>query len=150
MHVKNLMNSLWDIRIFMGLVPKESPCINTSTHHHLRPRSRMSGATSSSLPNSFVVLTGNTLPFYLRYMSVRLIKLLKILIFYVWDASWRIELFSNLKNGIFTVLWIPTVWSLAFVLCCNWSDEGDGEIWTVAYVRCSQVRFRTSLMPQCS
>ena len=22
------MNSLWDIRIFLGLVPKESPCIN--------------------------------------------------------------------------------------------------------------------------
>ena len=27
MHVQNLMNSLWDIRIFLGLVPKESPCI---------------------------------------------------------------------------------------------------------------------------
>ena len=26
MHVQNLMNSLWDIRIFLGLVPKESPC----------------------------------------------------------------------------------------------------------------------------
>ena len=26
MHVKNVMNSLWDIRIFLGLVPKESPC----------------------------------------------------------------------------------------------------------------------------
>ena len=22
------MNSLWDIRIFLGLVPKESPCIS--------------------------------------------------------------------------------------------------------------------------
>ena len=29
MHVQNLMNSLWDIRIFLGLVPKESPCIRT-------------------------------------------------------------------------------------------------------------------------
>ena len=28
MHVQNLMNSLWDIRIFLGLVPKESPCTN--------------------------------------------------------------------------------------------------------------------------
>ena len=28
MHVQNLMNSLWDTRIFLGLVPKESPCIN--------------------------------------------------------------------------------------------------------------------------
>ena len=27
MHVQNLMNSLWDIRIFLGLEPKESPCI---------------------------------------------------------------------------------------------------------------------------
>ena len=27
MYVKNLMNSLWDIRIFLGLVPKESHCI---------------------------------------------------------------------------------------------------------------------------
>ena len=27
MHVQNLMNSLWDIRIFLCLVPKESPCI---------------------------------------------------------------------------------------------------------------------------
>ena len=27
MHVQNLLNSLWDIRIFLGLVPKESPCI---------------------------------------------------------------------------------------------------------------------------
>ena len=27
MHVQNLMNSLWDIRIFLGLVPKESLCI---------------------------------------------------------------------------------------------------------------------------
>ena len=27
MHVQNLMNSLWDIRIFLDLVPKESPCI---------------------------------------------------------------------------------------------------------------------------
>ena len=27
MHVQNLMNSLRDIRIFLGLVPKESPCI---------------------------------------------------------------------------------------------------------------------------
>jgi hypothetical protein len=27
MHVQNLMNSLWDIRIFLGLVPKESHCI---------------------------------------------------------------------------------------------------------------------------
>ena len=27
MHVQNLMNSLWDIRIFLGLVPKESPCV---------------------------------------------------------------------------------------------------------------------------
>ena len=26
MHVQNLMNSLWDIRIFLGLVPKESHC----------------------------------------------------------------------------------------------------------------------------
>ena len=25
------MNSLWDIRIFLGLVPKESPCTTTST-----------------------------------------------------------------------------------------------------------------------
>jgi hypothetical protein len=24
------MNSLWDIRIFLGLVPKESPCIRDS------------------------------------------------------------------------------------------------------------------------
>jgi hypothetical protein len=23
------MNSLWDIRIFLGLVPKESPCISS-------------------------------------------------------------------------------------------------------------------------
>ena len=30
MHVQNLMNSLWDIRIFLGLVPKESPCITTA------------------------------------------------------------------------------------------------------------------------
>jgi len=28
MHVQNLMNSLWDIRIFLGLVPKESHCIS--------------------------------------------------------------------------------------------------------------------------
>jgi len=28
MHVQNLMNSLWDIRTFLGLVPKESHCIN--------------------------------------------------------------------------------------------------------------------------
>ena len=27
MHVQNLMNSRWDIRIFSGLVPKESPCM---------------------------------------------------------------------------------------------------------------------------
>ena len=27
MHVQNLTNSLWDIRIFLGLVPKESHCI---------------------------------------------------------------------------------------------------------------------------
>ena len=27
MHVQNLMNSFWDIRIFFGLIPKESPCI---------------------------------------------------------------------------------------------------------------------------
>jgi len=27
MHVQNLMNSLSDICIFLGLVPKESPCI---------------------------------------------------------------------------------------------------------------------------
>ena len=27
MHVQNQMNSLWDIRIFLGLVPKESHCI---------------------------------------------------------------------------------------------------------------------------
>ena len=27
MRVQNVMNSLWDIRIFLGLVPKESPCI---------------------------------------------------------------------------------------------------------------------------
>jgi hypothetical protein len=27
MHVQNLMNSLWDIRIFLGPVPKESPDI---------------------------------------------------------------------------------------------------------------------------
>ena len=27
LHVQNLMNSLWDIRIFLGLVPKESHCI---------------------------------------------------------------------------------------------------------------------------
>ena len=27
MHIQNLMNSLWDIRIFLGLVPRESPCI---------------------------------------------------------------------------------------------------------------------------
>ena len=26
MHVQNLMNSLRDIRILLGLVPKESPC----------------------------------------------------------------------------------------------------------------------------
>ena len=26
-HVQNLMNSLWDIHIFLCLVPKESPCI---------------------------------------------------------------------------------------------------------------------------
>ena len=32
MHVQNLMNSLWDIRIFLDLVPKESPC--TSCHAH--------------------------------------------------------------------------------------------------------------------
>jgi hypothetical protein len=25
--IQNLMNSLWDIRIFLGLVPKESTCI---------------------------------------------------------------------------------------------------------------------------
>ena len=29
MHVQNLMNSLWDIHIFLGLVPKESHCITT-------------------------------------------------------------------------------------------------------------------------
>ena len=29
MHVQNIMNSLWDIRIFLGLVPKESPCTST-------------------------------------------------------------------------------------------------------------------------
>ena len=28
--VQNLTNSLWDIRIFLGLVPKESPCISCS------------------------------------------------------------------------------------------------------------------------
>jgi hypothetical protein len=28
------MNSLWDIRIFLGLVPKESPCINQSSSHY--------------------------------------------------------------------------------------------------------------------
>ena len=27
MHVQNLMNSLWDIRVFLSVVPKESPCI---------------------------------------------------------------------------------------------------------------------------
>ena len=27
MYVQNLMNSLWDIRIFLGLVPKETHCI---------------------------------------------------------------------------------------------------------------------------
>ena len=27
MHVQNLVNTVWDIRIFLGLVPKESPCI---------------------------------------------------------------------------------------------------------------------------
>ena len=27
MHIQNLMNSLWDIRIFLGLAPKESHCI---------------------------------------------------------------------------------------------------------------------------
>ena len=30
MHVQNLMNSLWDIRIFLGLVPKESHCTSTA------------------------------------------------------------------------------------------------------------------------
>ena len=29
MHVQNLTNRLWDIRIFLGLVPKESPCTIT-------------------------------------------------------------------------------------------------------------------------
>ena len=35
MHVQNLMNSLWDIRIFLCLVPKESPCTSAanSTQH---------------------------------------------------------------------------------------------------------------------
>jgi hypothetical protein len=26
--IQNLINSLWAIRIFLDLVPKESPCIN--------------------------------------------------------------------------------------------------------------------------
>ena len=33
MHVQNLMNSLWDIRIFLGLVPKESHCISEETQN---------------------------------------------------------------------------------------------------------------------
>jgi len=40
MHVQNLMNSLWDIRILLGLVPKESHCISLQailqTEHVLR------------------------------------------------------------------------------------------------------------------
>ena len=35
MHVQNLMNSLWDIGIFLGLVPKESPCITKQAKTHL-------------------------------------------------------------------------------------------------------------------
>ena len=31
MHVQNLMNSLRDIRIFLGLVPKESPCTKSNS-----------------------------------------------------------------------------------------------------------------------
>ena len=33
MHIQNLMNSLWDIRIFLGLVPKESPCTSKATEY---------------------------------------------------------------------------------------------------------------------
>jgi hypothetical protein len=33
MHVQNLMNSLRDISIFLGLVPKESPCIFSNDHN---------------------------------------------------------------------------------------------------------------------
>ena len=37
MHVQNLMNSLWDIRIFLGLVPKESLC--TRVHNDRQAQS---------------------------------------------------------------------------------------------------------------
>ena len=36
MHVQNLMNSLWDIRIFLGLVPKESHCILRGSVHTIK------------------------------------------------------------------------------------------------------------------
>ena len=36
MHVQNLMNSLWDIHIFLGLEPKESHCICTQAGLVLR------------------------------------------------------------------------------------------------------------------
>ena len=36
MHVQNLMNSLWDIRIFLGLVPKESPCTTYTTQEYYK------------------------------------------------------------------------------------------------------------------
>jgi hypothetical protein len=36
------MNSLWDIRIFLGLVPKESPCIiYTATYFAFFNRSKI-------------------------------------------------------------------------------------------------------------
>jgi hypothetical protein len=51
MPVQNLINSLWDIRIFLGLVPKESPCIfiyYTVTHN--------TDSNSSRLPVSTRIL----------------------------------------------------------------------------------------------
>ena len=37
MHPQNLMNSLWDIRIFLGLVPKESHCTRLYTTYEESP-----------------------------------------------------------------------------------------------------------------
>jgi hypothetical protein len=41
MHVQNLMNSLWDIRIFLGLVPKESPCTYCFSSTTVAARTRL-------------------------------------------------------------------------------------------------------------
>ena len=47
MHVQNIMNSLWDIRISLGLVPKESPCISLVYHERWRSwRSKALAATT--------------------------------------------------------------------------------------------------------